>query len=317
MTHLEKIAQRVGELHGRIRLRPTLDAAREIGELLGQARGLVRHGEWKGWIKDNCPGISYRTAAVYMQVAAHPEKVQRTAQITIADFLAHLRAGRKAQVRAEREQLREEMAEKGRTARTPRAAKLVCADCRKYDWPEVVDVVTTDPPWDDLDCYRWLGKFCSNQLRPGGLALVQCGVSYLPVVLDSLRQTLNYVHTAAIVYDQCHRGAPNGMWVGCWRPVLVFSRGQPDRSRLAVVSDTRTVPPSPPEYHDWQQPLAPWAMWLSALTRPGELVADPYAGSGTTGLAVLQAGDGRRWIGTELDRTRYRIARARLGASVS
>jgi site-specific DNA-methyltransferase (adenine-specific) len=37
---------------------------------------------------------------------------------------------------------------------------------------------------------------------------------------------------------------------------------------------------------------------IEAVTEPGQVVLDPYMGSGTTGVAALQAG--RRFIGIEL-----------------
>lgn len=51
--------------------------------------------------------------------------------------------------------------------------------------------------------------------------------------------------------------------------------------------------------------------WLIRLTVPEHgIVLDPFAGSGTTGLAALQ--EGRRFIGVERDGSYARIARARI-----
>jgi site-specific DNA-methyltransferase (adenine-specific) len=45
----------------------------------------------------------------------------------------------------------------------------------------------------------------------------------------------------------------------------------------------------------------------------GDLVLDPFMGSGTTGVACLQTG--RRFIGIELDAGYFEIARQRLEAA--
>lgn len=53
--------------------------------------------------------------------------------------------------------------------------------------------------------------------------------------------------------------------------------------------------------------------WLVRLTsRAGELVLDPFTGSGTTGIACME--EGRRFIGVELSSEYIEIARRRIGS---
>ena len=53
--------------------------------------------------------------------------------------------------------------------------------------------------------------------------------------------------------------------------------------------------------------------WLVRLvTPPGGLVLDPFTGSGTTGIAAMLEGDGRRFVGVDLDPYHVEIARARI-----
>lgn len=56
--------------------------------------------------------------------------------------------------------------------------------------------------------------------------------------------------------------------------------------------------------------LMRWLVRLVAL--PGAVVLDPFAGSGSTGCAVLQAGERRQFVGIESQAEYTRIARARL-----
>jgi DNA modification methylase len=46
-------------------------------------------------------------------------------------------------------------------------------------------------------------------------------------------------------------------------------------------------------------------------TNPGDLILDPFMGSGTTGVAALRSG--RRFTGIELDQKYFEIARKRMG----
>ncbi len=64
--------------------------------------------------------------------------------------------------------------------------------------------------------------------------------------------------------------------------------------------------------HPTQKPVALVARCLRASTRPGECVVDPFAGSGTTGVAALALG--RRFRGCERDAQYAAIAARRLTA---
>jgi site-specific DNA-methyltransferase (adenine-specific) len=54
--------------------------------------------------------------------------------------------------------------------------------------------------------------------------------------------------------------------------------------------------------------------WLVRLvTKPDDLVLDPFMGSGTTGMACKA--EGRRFVGIELDPEYVEIARRRIAAT--
>jgi site-specific DNA-methyltransferase (adenine-specific) len=62
--------------------------------------------------------------------------------------------------------------------------------------------------------------------------------------------------------------------------------------------------------HPTQKPVALMAVLIERYTRPGDLILDPFCGSGTTGVACVQTG--RRFIGIEIDPGYADIARARI-----
>lgn len=64
--------------------------------------------------------------------------------------------------------------------------------------------------------------------------------------------------------------------------------------------------------HTTQKPLSLMLELVELFTDPGDLVLDPFAGSGTTGVACLRLG--RRFIGIEKDETYAKVARERLEA---
>jgi site-specific DNA-methyltransferase (adenine-specific) len=68
-----------------------------------------------------------------------------------------------------------------------------------------------------------------------------------------------------------------------------------------------------PKYHVSQKPVRVMCRLLEMFTKPGDLVFDPYCGSGSTLLACLKTG--RRGIGVDLDPKYIPIARRRIDAA--
>jgi site-specific DNA-methyltransferase (adenine-specific) len=62
--------------------------------------------------------------------------------------------------------------------------------------------------------------------------------------------------------------------------------------------------------HPTAKPLPLMRELVELVSKPGDLIVDPYAGSGTTGVACKTLG--RRFIGWELDSGYAEVARRRL-----
>jgi site-specific DNA-methyltransferase (adenine-specific) len=70
--------------------------------------------------------------------------------------------------------------------------------------------------------------------------------------------------------------------------------------------DTRTG-------HQTQKPLALMEILVRLFSDPGELILDPFAGSGTTGVAAIRLG--RRFLGWEMNPEYVEVARKRLATA--
>lgn len=68
-----------------------------------------------------------------------------------------------------------------------------------------------------------------------------------------------------------------------------------------------------PKEHPTQKPRHLMNELIHLFTQPGELVVDPFMGSGSTGVACLELG--RRFIGIEKDRAFFKVACSRLDAA--
>lgn len=79
--------------------------------------------------------------------------------------------------------------------------------------------------------------------------------------------------------------------------------------------DVITIPklPSNVMEHPNQKPVPLMEHLICAVTRPGEVVLDPFMGSGTTGLAAVNCD--REYIGMEIDDKYYELAKQRITAA--
>lgn len=66
--------------------------------------------------------------------------------------------------------------------------------------------------------------------------------------------------------------------------------------------------------HPTEKPVALLANLITSVTKPGDLILDPFAGSGSTLVAAKKTG--RRFIGVELDDDYYQIAQRRIKEAV-
>ena len=80
----------------------------------------------------------------------------------------------------------------------------------------------------------------------------------------------------------------------------------------AVANIARVTPPRE-RSHPNQKPIKLVRWFIENHTEPGDLVIDPFAGSGTTGVAAVQAG--REFLGFELDPAWAEVANVRIAAA--
>ena len=91
----------------------------------------------------------------------------------------------------------------------------------------------------------------------------------------------------------------------------LLAKGQPARPR-APLKDVLARRYSGNRLHPTQKPVSGLTPLISSFSRPGDLVLDPFAGSGSTAVAAALLD--RRYLAIELDPTYYRIARDHLAA---
>ena len=106
-----------------------------------------------------------------------------------------------------------------------------------------------------------------------------------------------------------------------WMPILAYGRDLKGFGNVNGVTKTDAIKISggggvgfargqDEKVHPCPKPITSMRVLINRLARPDDLILDPFAGSGTTGVACLQTG--RRFIGIELDPVYFDAACRRL-----
>ena len=193
-----------------------------------------------------------------------------------------------------------------------------------------VDAVITDPPYsintksdgngklspwaDRVNSAFWYKEWIEQArvaIAPSG-----CLWSFLNwrsfVTFQKAADDLSWPIESVLIWDKSWIG-PGGMrglrpsyelvalWAGA--SFAIKNRGLPDIQRFPWSSFK-------PNGHPAEKPLELMVWLVEHSTQPGDLILDPFCGSGTTGVACVQTG--RRFIGIEIDPGYADIARARI-----
>lgn len=196
------------------------------------------------------------------------------------------------------------------------------------DWSGAAAAIITDPPYgrDALPLWTTLATVAGEALPAGGWLLAYSGQACLPEVMAALGSTLTYRWTLGAMYpggEQMARIGDMTVLTG-WKPVVAYRRppfGSARGPGGVFTGEGRTgfrdlLPRGGREkdLHEWAQPISEATELVARFTAPGDLILDPFAGSGTTLAAAKMLG--RRGVGIELDEARCEVAARRLSQEV-
>ena len=199
------------------------------------------------------------------------------------------------------------------------------ADCiqamRAFDRGSV-DFILTDPPYivnyrgrdgrkvANDDNARWLRPAFNQMhrvLKDGGFAVSFYGWNKVDLFMDAWKAA-GFRVVGHIVFRKRYASSSK------------FLRYQHEQAYLLAkgnvclpdnpIPDVIDFPYAGNKLHPTQKPVEALAPLIEAFTKPGDLVLDPFSGSGSTLAAAQQLG--RDWIGIELNNGHYRTASRRL-----
>lgn len=172
-----------------------------------------------------------------------------------------------------------------------------------------VDAVITDPPYprEYLPLLGDLASWADKVLTADGVLAVLFGQTYLPEVYRLLDGHRPYRWTMAYLTPGPGYASHSARVQSNWKPVLIYGGGP----RIADVLQSEGTDAAAKDLHHWGQDYRAFHTLIERLTRPGQTVADPFAGSGTTLLAAHALG--RHVVGADVDEVAVATARERLG----
>lgn len=218
----------------------------------------------------------------------------------------------KKEIKAEHDKRSLEEAQKHVDSEKRKSIESVC-DLRVCSCAELLnsgirpDAVITDPPYpkEFLPVFSELAEGCKSAGIP--LVAVMSGQSYLPEVMQRLCEHLRYRWMMAYMTPG---GQAVQQWQAkvntSWKPVILFG----DAAEWFGDVSVSKVNDNDKRFHGWGQSESGMANLVEKLTKPGQLVCDPFLGGGTT--AVVSLALGRRFVGCDIDNAHVEQTRARV-----
>ena len=258
---------------------------------------------------------------------AHPKAGETTPKLSVAEFKKAIR----------QEKILKREAEARRIAAEKTGKPWVIAESEAV---VQCQALVTDPPYGILD-EPWEPTQLEKFTREWAERWSQCGADLLAVFWSQrylreghkwLAESFDgYAFQQLLVWHYPNNKSPQSRagFKQTYEPVFLFRKDGAKREiTIGAGADgewgkdltdfdchVAAVPQSNfngenMKQHPAQKPVSAMRWLVNALTSPGDLVCDPFCGSGTTGIAAMQLG--RRFYGIELDPAYRKVAEGRI-----
>lgn len=203
---------------------------------------------------------------------------------------------------------------------TPANILVKHGDFRTMDWlpwEGKVSLIIADPPWLDnyADLREPLARLCRRLLRENGVCLVYCGQSNLPEFVAAFGRHLDWQWLITCVNENTGGAMRVGNICTESRPVLMYANGT--MNNPTFIHDVVRTKCREKDLHPMQFPVSEAEHFVRILSRPGDLIVDPCLGFGTVATAVAKVGQGRQFVGCDVNPHWVRIASRRVAETAS
>jgi len=175
-----------------------------------------------------------------------------------------------------------------------------------------IDMILTDPPYpkEFLHVWKELSEFGNRVLKPSGFLVTYCPQYYLDKVICDMREDLTYWCQIIMTHDRSRSTLFPRKEICGYKPILVFQKppvGKPYKSFVDIIKGSGREK----GLHEWQQSEGELTPLIETFSQPGDIIVDPFMGSGTTLAAALR--NNRRTIGFDINPKVEEVVKKRLG----
>ena len=221
-----------------------------------------------------------------------------------------------------------------------------CLELMKSIPDESIDLIVTDPPYkvtargnagnsggmlqkdinkkgmvfehNNCDIEQYLPEFY-RVLKDGSHCYIMCNhtnITHFLNVIDS--SSFHFVK--CLIWDKGNK-IMGTMYMNCFEYILFLWKGFAKKINNCGTPDLLTFPnikdknADGSNIHDSQKPIGLMQTLIQNSSNVGDIVLEPFAGSGTTCIAALR--ENRKYIGIELDPHYYEVAKKRIETELS
>ncbi len=226
------------------------------------------------------------------------------------DFAELIRHPQKITKAAERRIAQREVAESD-FDESPANFKFLNGDFRDLEIEtNSVDLIITDPLWKFEAKQDWfdLGVFAKKWLKDTGRLISIIGNESLGQFVVEVSKSLTYENQAVRLFDRPTM-IPRRDAVENFRTYLIFKM---PKARKRLYSNLLANANAEKKYDDFQQPIEPSRQLIDWFTDDGDLIVDPFLGTGTNAVATALVGGGRTFIGSDIREKMVKTAKHRI-----
>ncbi|TWT16473.1 site-specific DNA-methyltransferase [Streptococcus sp. sy010] len=173
--------------------------------------------------------------------------------------------------------------------------------------------------WDkNFDLYSWIANY-GKLIRKGGSFIIFTSYRYISYIVDELEKSgfivkdiLKWIKTNPMPRNVNRRYVQDtefAIWAVKPGEKWIFNKKK-EVSYLRAEFKTSVVAGRERTKHPTQKSLSLMENIITIHTNKVDIILDPFMGSGTTGVAAIK--HSRRFIGVEIDKIYYKLAKERL-----
>lgn len=137
----------------------------------------------------------------------------------------------------------------------------------------------------------------ARALRPGGVCMLFADWRRM-ADLAYIATTVGLRASTCVAWTRKRPGT-GGLFRSAWDPILICSRGTPDAIDRAAIPNVVEAEHPTKRKHPYEKPPEVFRHVFPRICRAGDLVLDPFAGSGVSERVAQEFG--LRWKGCDID----------------